>query len=101
MMALSSHVTGSSQVPQRNTVDSGPGFRFMSFDVVISSMDKYIRRFVGIACVPRCNLMLFMRCINILKFAMVIPSSDTLALFTIVNSCSFSWTLGKSQKVTS
>ena len=54
MMALSSHVTGSSQVPQRNTVDSGPGFRFMSFDVVISSMDKYIqnvRRFVGIACV--------------------------------------------------
>ena len=54
MMALSSHVIGSSRVPQRNTVDSGPGFRFMSFDVVISSMDKYIqnvRRFVGIACV--------------------------------------------------
>ena len=91
MMALSSDVKDSSQVPQRNTVDSGPGFRFMPFDVVISSMDKYIRRFVGMACVPWCILMLFMRCINILKFAKVICSSDTLVLFTIVNSCSFSW----------
>lgn len=83
MVAVSSHVTGSSQVPQRNTVDSGPGFRSMSFDVVISSIDKYIRRFVGIACVPWCILMLFMRCINILKFAKVISSSDTLVLLAI------------------
>jgi hypothetical protein len=42
MMALSSHVIGSSRVPQRNTVDSGPGFKFMSFDVVISSMDDLL-----------------------------------------------------------
>jgi hypothetical protein len=61
-----------------------------SFSVlsVISSMDKYIRRFVGIACASWCILMLFMRCINILKFAKVISSSDTLVLSTIVNSCS-------------
>lgn len=83
MVAVSSHVTGSSQVPQRNTVDSGPGIRFMSFDVVVSSTDKYIRRFVGIAFVPWCIIMLFMQCINILKFAKVISSSDTLVLLAI------------------
>ena len=47
MMALSSHVTGSSQVPQRNTADSGPGFRFMSLDVSDSTSGSSISNEFG------------------------------------------------------